>query len=213
MQTRSIARELALLVLGQIRDESSKGLEVSSSTPATLLHRAMETLRQHWSDGLDSSAKSLEIAQQQLLDSELQESNENSIRKVRAHLRESIIEVENALNSLSSILDLPKLLALSDQDEIRIGAMKRVNLVLEHKKFIDSHLDDVMEGWRLKRLPRIDQDILRLAVVDLINLQTPLAVTCNEAVDLANRYSDEQGRRMINGILRRLQKSSFVIKA
>jgi N utilization substance protein B len=28
-------------------------------------------------------------------------------------------------------------------------------------------------------------------------------VACNEAVELANRYSDEQGRRMINGVLRR----------
>ena len=28
-------------------------------------------------------------------------------------------------------------------------------------------------------------------------------MACNEAVELANRYSDEQGRRMINGVLRR----------
>jgi len=60
-----------------------------------------------------------------------------------------------------------------------------------------------MEGWRLTRLPRIDRDILRLAVVDLETFATPPAVACNEAVELANRYSDEQGRRMINGVLRR----------
>ena len=60
-----------------------------------------------------------------------------------------------------------------------------------------------MEGWRLTRLPRIDRDILRLAVVDLENLRTPAPVAFNEAVELANRYSDEQGRRMINGVLRR----------
>jgi len=69
-------------------------------------------------------------------------------------------------------------------------------------------LDGVMEGWRLTRLPRIDRDILRLAVVDLTSLKTPSAVACNEAVELANRYSDEQGRRMINGVLRRLQDAA-----
>ena len=68
-----------------------------------------------------------------------------------------------------------------------------------------------MEGWRLKRLPRIDRDILRLACVDLIDLNTPMAVTCNEAVNLANRYSDEQGRRMINGVLRKLQNSALIL--
>jgi N utilization substance protein B len=39
--------------------------------------------------------------------------------------------------------------------------------------------------------------------VDLGQFGTPPAVACNEAVELANRYSDEQGRRMINGVLRR----------
>jgi N utilization substance protein B len=52
-------------------------------------------------------------------------------------------------------------------------------------------------------VPRIDRDILRLAAVDLSDFKTPSAVACNEAVELANRYSDEQGRRMINGVLRR----------
>ena len=66
-----------------------------------------------------------------------------------------------------------------------------------------------MEGWKLKRLPRIDQDILRLAFVDLYYFKTPVAVSCNEAVNLAHRYSDEQGRKMINGILRRLQNASL----
>ena len=114
------------------------------------------------------------------------------------------------LNGLSASLELPHLLALSDQENIRIGAMKRVSLVIEKRTSIESRLDGVMEGWRLKRLPRIDQDILRLAFVDLIHLQTPAAVACNEAVELANRYSDEQGRRMINGVLRRLQNSCKV---
>jgi N utilization substance protein B len=39
--------------------------------------------------------------------------------------------------------------------------------------------------------------------VELAEFATPAAVACNEAVELANRYSDEQGRRMINGVLRR----------
>ena len=62
-----------------------------------------------------------------------------------------------------------------------------------------------MEGWRLKRLPRIDRDILRLAYVDIYYLNTPIAVSCDEAVNLANKYSDTQGRKFINGVLRRLQ--------
>ena len=62
-----------------------------------------------------------------------------------------------------------------------------------------------MDGWRLKRLPRIDRDILRLAYVDIHFFNTPVPVACDEAVNLANKYSDMQGRKFINGVLRRLQ--------
>ena len=103
---------------------------------------------------------------------------------------------------------MPRLFALSEQEEIRSAVIKRVSLVVNQRDKIDRNLDAVMEGWRLKRLPRIDRDILRLACVDLTSFHTPIAVACNEAVELAHRYSDEQGRRMINGVLRRLQNSS-----
>jgi N utilization substance protein B len=109
---------------------------------------------------------------------------------------------------LSGSLELPRLLALADQDRVREDARQRIALVLEQRTSIDARLDGVMEGWRLTRLPRIDRDILRLAVVDLTALKTPAAVACNEAVELANRYSDDQGRRMINGVLRRLQAAA-----
>ena len=88
-----------------------------------------------------------------------------------------------------------------------------MSLVLEARDHIDTQLDAVMENWRLSRLPRIDRDILRLAVVDLTKLKTPAAVAFNEAVELANRYSDEQGRRMINGVLRRFHNSASTASA
>ena len=206
MQSRSIARELALLVLGQISDhqiQDLKFLQVES-----LLHKAVQSLMQHCREELDSSAQKLEIAQQNLLETELQDLDQSSVQRIRKHLNLCLVEAEMALNGLSACLEFPRLLVLSDQEEIRLGVIKRVKLVFEQRVIIDKRLDAVMEGWRLKRLPRIDQDILRLAFVDLINLDTPAAVACNEAVDLANRYSDEQGRRMINGVLRRLQNSS-----
>ena len=81
----------------------------------------------------------------------------------------------------------------------------RIINIINNLKIIDSDIDQVMDGWRLKRLPRIDRDILRLAYVDINFLDTPIAVACDEAVNLANKYSDVQGRKLINGILRKLQ--------
>jgi N utilization substance protein B len=127
---------------------------------------------------------------------------------VRQHLRDGLVSAEMALNRLSASLELPRLLLLADQDDVRRQAVERARAVLRQRESIDQQLDGVMEGWRLTRLPRIDRDILRLAVVDLREFGTPAAVACNEAVELANRYSDEQGRRMINGVLRRFTTAS-----
>jgi N utilization substance protein B len=208
MQSRTLARELALLLLGQISDRgssasggSSKGLPDGGMD--ALLHQALTTLHQHVREALDRSAEDLQTAQQELLDSELQEQGEQQLPRVRSHLQAGLVSAEQALNRLSASLELPRLLLLADQDEVRRGAMDRARAVLRQREAIDARLDGVMEGWRLARLPRIDRDILRLAAVDLSDFKTPAAVACNEAVELANRYSDEQGRRMINGVLRR----------
>jgi len=203
MQLKSISRELALLLLGQIKENETHNIHIES-----LLSKAIESLTQHWREQLDSCASKLDKANQELLDSELQE-DAGLLVKSRDHLKTCLIDSENILNSLSESIELPRLLALVDQKEIRELALKRVNLVMEKQDEIDNNLNSVMEGWRLKRLPRIDRDILRLAFVDLIDFKTPIAVTCNEAVNLANRYSDEQGRRMINGVLRKLQNSTL----
>ncbi len=212
MQSRSISRELALLMLGQISDRGG-------STPAppvamdSLLQQVLATLSQHVRDSLDRSAEDLQVAQQQLLDSELQQQGEQQLPRVRQHLNAGLAAAEQAINRLSASLELPRLLLLADQEEVRRGALARVEAVLRDREGIDGRLDGVMEGWRLTRLPRIDRDILRLAAVDLDNFQTPAAVACNEAVELANRYSDEQGRRMINGVLRRFTAARAVAGA
>ena len=211
MQSRSLSRELALLVLGQVSEQNQPKLEKLAMDG--LLQKALDSLMFHWREALDASASELEQAQQHLLDSELQESDRASHDTVRTHLRSALTGAEQVLNGLSASLELPRLLLLSNQEQIRLDAMKRVSLVLEARDHIDTQLDAVMENWRLSRLPRIDRDILRLAVVDLTKLKTPAAVAFNEAVELANRYSDEQGRRMINGVLRRFHNSASTASA
>jgi N utilization substance protein B len=202
MQSRSLSRELALFLLAQLPDRGAAAVP-SDTTLLGLLEQALATLVEYVRDSLDRSAEALSQAQQELLDSELQEGAEAQVPKVRQHLQQGIASAEQALNRLSASLEIPRLLMLADQEAVRGGALERTRAVLRNRDSIDARLDGVMEGWRLTRLPRIDRDILRLAVVDLDCFDTPSAVACNEAVELAKRYSDEQGRRMINGVLGR----------
>ncbi len=206
MESRSLARELALLILGQISDDYIQNYK--SLSLENMLNMGLDTLLNYWREQLDDCYLQIELAQEELLQSELEQVEKNHFNQARKYLTNSLNKSELILNILSDTLELSSLLTLGDQKNIREEAVKRVDFVIQDITVINSSLDNVMEGWRLKRLPKIDQDILRLAYVDLYNLKTPVPVTCNEAVNLANRYSDEQGRKMINGVLRRLQNIS-----
>ena len=218
MQSRTIARELALLMLGQTSDRgdrpaaASGSRDLSDASLAALLHQALAGLHQHAREALDRSAENLQSAEQQLLDSELHEGADAQqaaqLPRVRQHLKDGLAQAEMALNRISAVLELPRVLLLADQQEVRSDAIARTRAVLKNREQIDTSLDQVMEGWRLTRLPRIDRDILRLAAADLEVFGTPAAVACNEAIELAHRYSDDQGRRMIHGVLRRLTSAA-----
>ena len=201
-KTRSLSRELSLISLGQINDKGD--LKLIKFQIEEIFESALDSLINHCRDELDNCESDLENASQKILDSELKEFN-ISFSNVRDELKESLKKVETVMNTLSATLDFPKLIISSGQTDIREDVNQRISDVINNLTIIDSHIDEVMEGWRLKRLPRIDRDILRLAYVDINFLNTPLAVSCDEAVNLANKYSDTQGRKFINGVLRRLQ--------
>jgi len=154
---------------------------------------------------LDNCESDLENASQKILDSELREGLDSHFANVRNDLKKSLTKIETVMNTLSVTLDFPRLIVSSGQIDIREDVNERIRNILNNLRIIDAEIDQAMEGWRLKRLPRIDRDILRLAYADINYLSTPVAVACDEAVNLANKYSDMQGRKFINGVLRRLQ--------
>ena len=203
MYNRSLSRELSLLSLGLIKDKGD--LELNKLQIDEIFESALDSLINYCRDELDDCEANLENVSQNLLDIELKEGSNSSFGNVRDELKKACHKIESVMNSVSVTLDFPKLVVSSNQNDIRKDVYNRISTILKNLQRIDSEIDAVMDGWRLKRLPRIDRDILRLAYVDINFFDTPIAVACDEAVNLANKYSDLQGRKFINGVLRRLQ--------
>ena len=200
---KSLSRELSLISLGLINDKGD--FKINKFEIEEIFESALDSLINHCRDELDNCESDLENASQKTLNSELQEGIDSSFSNVREELKKSIKKIETVMNTLSITLDFPKLIVSSGQIDIREDVNQRISNIINNLTTIDSEIDQSMDGWRLKRLPRIDRDILRLAYVDINFLNTPVAVACDEAVNLANKYSDIQGRKFINGVLRRLQ--------
>ena len=210
MDNRSLSRELSLISLGLINDNiDQQNFDIKSINIESIFDSGIELMINHCREELAECEDNLEKTYNKILESELYEIKNELFEKSRNEIKETVSHIEIVMNTLSDILDFPKLIAISNHIEIRNDIKNRISTVLNNIFHIDSNIDNVMDGWRFKRLPRIDRDILRLAFVDIKYLNIPVSVACNEAVNLANKYSDTKGRKMINGILRRLQNEKL----
>ncbi len=74
---------------------------------------------------------------------------------------------------------------------------------------IDPLIKKAAENWVLDRMAAVDRNILRCAVYELIQRKDiPPAVTINEALEIAKKYSTLESASFINGILDKIAKKA-----
>ncbi|NRF89583.1 transcription antitermination factor NusB [Paenibacillus frigoriresistens] len=76
-----------------------------------------------------------------------------------------------------------------------------------NKVRIDELLEEYLKGWAMDRLSRIDREVLRLAVYEMLYRDdVPPKVVVNEAIDLAKHYGTEESGKFVNGVLGKMIK-------
>ena len=80
---------------------------------------------------------------------------------------------------------------------------KLLSGVLDNLDELDEKIAAASRWWSLERMPKVDLTILRMACWEILHEEdVPGSVAINEAVELANRYSDpDNSGRFINGVL------------
>jgi len=87
-------------------------------------------------------------------------------------------------------------------DSFRDYAERLVDGVLAHQDDLDALIAEVAPAWPIAQLPRVDLNILRLALCELLySADVPVGAVINEAVELAKRYGSENSGKFINGAL------------
>lgn len=77
-----------------------------------------------------------------------------------------------------------------------------VDGVSEKKNDLDNVYSLHLKKWNLDRIAKIDQTILRIATYEIMNIpMVPFNVSISEAVFLSKKYSTDEARSFINGIL------------
>lgn len=121
----------------------------------------------------------------------------------RSELRKKIMTILYQVNvyqknkMIYNIEDIIKEVVEIDNEfvkEVVYGVMTYINDI---DKVANTYLND----WTIDRLGNTDQAILRMGIYELLYTETPEIVAINEAIELAKLYSDDDVRKMINGVL------------
>ncbi|MDJ0727314.1 MAG: transcription antitermination protein NusB [Prochloraceae cyanobacterium] len=124
---------------------------------------------------------------------------------------------QQAINRLGYAVELQEFVQLSNQYEVREYSLQLLDTVVSRQAQIQEQIELALVGYTFDRLARVDREILKIAVAEIIYLEIPKKVAIVEAVELAKRYSGEEiysetdksenskgGFRFINGVLRRI---------
>lgn len=197
-QPRSVAREIALLSLSQMKGNPDK---LEKTELDDLMLAAVRTLSSEIHDILEAAASEVSRAEDQLLRSETLAVN---VRSARTMTQEALDLTRKAINRLGHVVELPEFLQITSQHEVRSYALEIITTLRRRNDQLKEVIEASLVDWQYHRLPPLDRDILRIAVTEILFLDVPYKVAINEAVELAKRYSDEDGHRFINGVLRRI---------
>lgn len=209
MQARRASRELALILFSQLEKNLDKYQE---SDFEKIVLKSVRTL-------ISSSKEELGLATSGLLEiSEFIEDYENNhpdnlkrpidannipvqipLTSDMAGRIKTILSVcDKALNALETA----ELCTLAQKDDVK-DYINRIALTFKEKKQdVDKIIKELAFGWDIDRLFKIDKDILRIAIIELVFMKdAPHKVVIDEALELAKKYSTDDSPSFINGIL------------
>lgn len=110
------------------------------------------------------------------------------------------VEDETAKDGTEEILHC---VDLSEEDKNYLE--ERVEKIMARIPDLDKQINEVAEGWRTKRMGKVELTILRLALFELkVDDDIPGKVAINEAVELAKKFGGDESPAFVNGILAKL---------
>jgi transcription antitermination protein NusB len=124
-----------------------------------------------------------------------------SRRKAREAAVRALYEMEIGHSKIDDVIEA----AVMDMEVTHDLAdyMERVVRGVRHNlNEVDGRITRYLKGYDFSRLAVVDKNVLRVATYELLFIpELPPAVTINEAVELAKRFSTAESGKFVNGVL------------
>jgi len=99
-------------------------------------------------------------------------------------------------------LEIAEFTTLDSQNDVKEYAIRIAEFFQKNHEEVDETIQKHARNWDFQRLVKMDKDILRIAIVELLYIKdAPMKVIVDEALELAKKYSTDDSSSFINGIL------------
>jgi len=209
MQARRAARELALILFSQLDNEITK---YSKKDFEEIILKSVRILTNNASDDLKLTLGALfemkefienyENDDETNLERPFEVSNLPVPIPMTSDMTGRINEMLEIADKALLALEIAEFATLESQSEVKNYAVTIAEKFKENSQFIDEQIQKFAKGWDIQRLVKMDKDILRIAIIELLYIkETPMKVIVDEAIELAKKYSTEESSSFINGLL------------
>jgi transcription antitermination protein NusB len=86
-------------------------------------------------------------------------------------------------------------------EETRNFADLLFSKAVEDQEGIEELLRRHSRHWRLDRMAIVDRNVLRMAISEFLNADTPRVVVIDEAIEIVRKFSGAESTEFVNGIL------------
>ncbi|BAK35655.1 transcription antitermination protein NusB [Microlunatus phosphovorus NM-1] len=125
----------------------------------------------------------------------------NSSTQTKARKRALDVLFEAELRETDPLVTLAER-AADAEPPVRDYTRELVRGVNSHQDTIDGRIAEALAaGWSLARLPRVDRNLMRIAVYEIDHTTVPDAVAVSEAVGLVAQLSTDDSPAFLNGVL------------
>ena len=220
MQARRAARELALILFSQF---DKKITQYNQTEFEDIILKSVRTLTNNALDELKVSVGAIN-AMKEYVDTYEAESPVNLSRPLQSNnipvalpmtsdLSGRLNELLNICEKVVLALEIAEMTALEHTGDVKNYVFQIANTFKEHSTEIDGLVKKYAKGWDIDRLVKIDKDILRIAITEMLFIKgTPIKVVVDEALELAKKYSTDDSSSFINGILGKIIEENKLSK-
>ena len=209
MQARRAARELALILFSQF---DKKITQYNQTEFEDIILKSVRTLTNSSIEELNTSVGSINVMKEQVenyeadspvnLERPLQAKNVPVALPMTSDLKKQLDELLGICEKVVLALEIAEMTALEYTGEVKNYVLQIASIYKENSGEIDSLIKKFAKGWDIERLVKIDKDILRIAISELLYVDSvPVKVVIDEALELAKKYSTDDSASFINGIL------------